>query len=260
VAGLGSGGGGGGGGRGGAGGGEKFDPDDPTTAGLLIRTLQQNESRNESTHAYLESLEATVSLLEEEHGALDSEAASLIATEERASTEAAAVRENDEKRRQAEVEDERRCESLEARLLAIRPSLSGCVARLGKHVESLDFPESTNAIEREGLTPLPARSLPAGLQPPPKDALPLHTSLELELEGLDGLLQGMAARCNRLVHASKLAYASSTADGEAAPEVREEVRVFTELPPEFSLERLKETRAELEEVISDAHRRKGDDD
>jgi hypothetical protein len=188
VAGLGSGGGGGGGGRGGAGGGEKFDPDDPTTAGLLIRTLQQNESRNESTHAYLESLEATVSLLEEEHGALDSEAASLIATEERASTEAAAVRENDEKRRQAEVEDERRCESLEARLLAIRPSLSGCVARLGKHVESLDFPESTNAIEREGLTPLPARSLPAGLQPPPKDALPLHTSLELELEGLDGLL------------------------------------------------------------------------
>ena len=72
----------------------------------------------------------------------------------------------------------------------------------------------------------------------------------MELENLDALLQRMSARVTHVV-AGHLANAGKDENGNDLPiELPTELRIFTELPPEFGFTQLKAARAELETVVA----------
>ena len=112
---------------------------------------------------------------------------------------------------------------------------------------------------------MPARMTPVGMKPLTVAEMPLPTGLEVSLELLDGLVQQMASRVNRIVSARAAAtpereHDPYAKDDEAAPiEIAPVLRMFTELPPEFTFKMLRDARADLEMVVSKHKEVQGDD-
>ena len=230
---------------------DRFSHEDPSTMGVLIRTMQTNEQRNESEHAYVQSLDAMGAELAAEVVALSDEEAQLNAKHENAARAAAA----EAARRVAQADEAahatKRCAALEARLKDLRPKLSACMRRLSSHYDGL--PPSDESLSY--LRPVPARSVPKGLKPLPIEEAPLHSAMEIEMESLDALLQQMASRAKRVL-CERLAEARVQEENGFSPEEKPPYEIspllnmFTQLPAEVSFAELKAARADLETVVS----------
>ena len=230
---------------------DKFLVDDPKSSAVLIRTMRQNDARNESEHAFLQELDGTLSELEAEVAIFDEQEGRLLAGQQAAANASQAAQAVRAKATADAAEGMVKYEKLHARLEAFTPSLVSAVGRLQAHFATLeDAPISV-------LQPVPARSLPEGLEPLPSEQ-PLHANIEVALESLDALIQQLQSRVTRL----------SAMRGVTSPEVDEEaeesryqlhphLRMFTELPPEFSFVELKEARTEIEQALS--RKRESDD-
>ena len=233
-------------------GGSKFNHEDPQTADVLINTLKQNDIRNESGHAYLQELDGEVESLSSELSKLDKEEKQLIALEAKVATAQEEKGLLAEKEHATAVEEEARYEQLHAKLAVLRPQLTTVVGRLLRSYEGLEDAEVPT------LQKIPARSLPEGLKPLPIDQMPLEMGVEVELEHLDGLFQSLSSRVTRIVlERASDAAEKSLADDEPPPVLNPNLKLFVELPEEYTFTQLKNERAELELVVA---RRKEEDD
>ena len=130
------------------------------------------------------------------------------------------------------------------------PSTTTVVGRLLRSYEGLE--------DEPTLQKIPARSLPEGLKPLPIDQMPLEMGVEVELEHLDGLFQSLSSRVTRIVlERASDAAEKSLADDEPPPVLNPNLKLFVELPEEYTFTQLKNERAELELVVA---RRKEEDD
>jgi len=127
------------------------------------------------------------------------------------------------------------------------------VGRLVERYASLE-----KGVDVPALAPLPARVLPEGLVPLPLDEMPLYSGMEVVLEQLDALLQSMASRVRRVV-AERMSNAPQDAFGDDLPAVDPALKMFTSLPPEFTLAQLKSDRAELEAILTKGKDKQGVD-
>lgn len=225
-------------------GGERFNHEDPSTSGVLTRTLRANDVRNESAHSYVQSLDQEVELLAEEVAALGKEETALKERERlvqlrKVESAAAAEREYAEA-----LEFDVKHSELEGRMVAMRPQLTAFLSRLNVmyHASPTDAPPLPD-VE----APLPARRLTSGLNPLPIDQMPVYHGTQIELEHLDVLMQSMASRVTRIVGAR---IAAQPPEVEGPPVLDPALRMFTELPPELTFAQLKASREEMEIVVS----------
>jgi len=223
---------------------DRFNHEDPSTSGVLVRTLRSNDVRNESEHAYVQSLHREVEELNDECAELQAEENGLKAREAAHASAAAAAAQRAEKEEVRVAEQAVRFEQLHARLMKMRPALTESVGRLYEHYASLadtEIPE---------LTPLPVSPLPVGLQPLPMDEKPLDTGMEDELEQLDAMMQRIVGRVRHIVLA-RAGSADKDAYGEEEPvAIDESLKGFIELPPEVDISFLKAARADLEAIVA----------
>ena len=104
-------------------GGERFNYEDPSTCHVLIRKLKSNDTRNESEHAFVQSLDAERCELEEEVAALTAEEVELLARDRAADEAVEAARVAAEKAEQQAARDTQRYEALAEHLSELRPCL-----------------------------------------------------------------------------------------------------------------------------------------
>ena len=233
-------------------GGDRFDHEDPSTSGVLTSTLRNNDIRNESEHAYAQSLDAEIEEMQGEVSALIKEEEELLDMEATHQAAAADAEKAASKEAAAAVEHAARFDELNGRLSNLRPLLSETVSRLEEGYASLDAAAVDG--EYKPLEPLPARGVPDGLQPLSIDEMPLYTGTEVELERLDALLQQMASRVTRVVlgrTASKRRDRDSYEEARMSPPpINPALRMFTELPESAGYAEMRTYRTELETVVA----------
>jgi hypothetical protein len=261
---------------------DRFNYEDPETAGVLTRTIRSNDVRNESEHAYVQDLDAQVEELTNELAVLEIEEKELQMDEQRRKENAEAYAAKEEKMGAQAIEDAMKMEELATQLAGLRPVLTQTIDRLARHYSSLDGIEMHFLDDLPNLGPA-ARSTPAGMRPLTVEEMPLPTGLEVTMENLDSIVQQMASRVSRIVRAraalepdadeaggggsgSKPAHAGTTGgaegdeEGSTAFSLNPVLRVFTELPPELTFQQLKDARADLEAVVFKHKEVQGDED
>ena len=115
-----------------------FRYEDPTTAHVLTRTLRMNDMRNESEHAFVQSMAIDVEALSNEVEELNGEESTLLAREEARVEVASAAATRAEKATTQHLEDATRFEELEAHMGKMSPLLIGTVERLAAAYSELD--------------------------------------------------------------------------------------------------------------------------
>jgi len=222
-----------------------FAANDPSSATALIATMKQNDQRNESEHAFLQSIDTDLDELALEVASLEAEEQALTERERESNLgkEIALAKAAEESISSAKFEE--RFEALETALTSLQPMLSESTKRLYASYSSTleDAPVRV-------LSPIPVRYVPKGLEPKLGNQ-PVHLAIEDELHKVDALMQLMSSRVTRLMvlRQGDESFASAHADGSHSP-LHPHLRMFTELPPEFTVAELKAARAELELTAS----------
>jgi len=221
-----------------------FAANDPSSATALIATMKQNDQRNESEHAFLQSIDTDLDELALEVASLEAEEEALRERERESNLNREVALAKAAEVAISEAKFEALFGALETALSALQPQLTATTRRLYQSYSSTleDAPVPI-------LSPIPVRHVPKGLEPGGDQ--PVHLAIEDELHKVDALMQLMSSRVTRLMVARQgdESFASAHADGSHSP-LHPHLRMFTELPPEFTVAELKAARAELELTAS----------